>query len=314
MPSVNDKVLTTDVNNSYSTGVDIMGTGSVSRGYGQTTFGNSVNTSTLIGPNDYNNIRYDLLNASAHQNGAAAALALAGKVSGQLITPDDANTFESYRSTVDSNRFTAHSSRMSLITLWTQNRTSSWVSSVSANLYLNFSTGTVARYFWNSGGRIEISTSRTGGAASSQNSSWSNLLSSVGTQSFGGNAVYSWGTSPTRLYTATASSPYSSNTFTIDAITNVSNSSGSADIFRFALTWSDPYVDPSPGNPPAPEDIVDGTLSYTMALRYPTGGAALSSPSGSYTWKGFWQIGYPGSEPADYYLAPTFAAYPISGG
>mgnify|MGYP007038830389 CR=1 FL=1 len=57
---------------------------------------------------------------------------------------------------------------------------------------------------------------------------------------------------------------------------------GSATAFNFVITWSDPYVDPSPGNPPAPEDIVDGTLAYTVEVTFPTGGHALT-PSGTWT-------------------------------
>ena len=37
-----------------------------------------------------------------------------------------------------------------------------------------------------------------------------------------------------------------------------------------------------PGAPPLPEDIVDGTLSYSVEIVYPTGGHALT-PSGSWT-------------------------------
>ena len=76
--------LATDVSIPANTGLNVMGTGSVSRGYGQTTFGAAKNVGDTISANDFNNIRFDLLNASAHQNGSAAALSLAGNVTGDI--------------------------------------------------------------------------------------------------------------------------------------------------------------------------------------------------------------------------------------
>ena len=282
MAGSGNTALATDVSGPYGTGVNIMGTGSVSRGYGQTTFGVNKSIGDTITANDFNNIRYDLLNASAHQNGTATALSLAGNVTGQLINSADPDAFIPYASTVDTDRFNCHSSRKTTAAAGSNSRTSSWVSSVTATYTLNFANANEARYFWNGGGKIRIASSRTGGAASSQNTAWSNLLSSAGTQEFGGPAVYSWNTSSTDLYQIFSSAPYASNSYKIAARVNVSNSSGGANIFYFDITWSDPYVDPAPGEPPLPEDIVDGTLSYSVEITYPTGGHALT-PSGSWT-------------------------------
>ena len=274
--------LATDVSNPANTGLNVMGTGSATRGYGQTTFGASKSVGDTISANDFNNIRYDLLNASAHQNGSAAALSLAGNVAGGTINSTDPNAFIPYAATVDSDRFNCHSSRKSTAAAGGNSRASSWASSVSAVYAVTFSSADQARYFWNGGGRIRFASSRTGGAASAQNASWSSLLSSAGTQEFGGSSVYGWGTGNSSLYSIFSSAPYASNTYNISASTNVNNSSGAASIFYFTLTWSDPYVDPAPGEPPAPEDIVDGTLAYTVEITGPTGGHALT-PSGTWT-------------------------------
>jgi hypothetical protein len=259
-----------------------MGTGSATRGYGQTTFGATKNAGDIITANDFNNIRYDLLNASAHQNGSATALSLAGNVAGGTINSTDPNAFIPYAATVDSDRFNCHSSRKSTAAAGGNSRASSWASSVSAVYTLNFSSADQARYFWNGGGRIRFASSRTGGAASAQNTSWSSLLSSAGTQEFGGSSVYGWGTGSSSLYSIFSSAPYASNTYNISVSTNVNNSSGAASVFYFTLTWSDPYVDPMPGAAPLPEDIVDGTLAYTVEITGPTGGHALT-PSGTWT-------------------------------
>jgi hypothetical protein len=107
-------------------------------------------------------------------------------------------------------------------------------------------------------------------------------LSSAGTQEFGGSSVYGWTTTDSSLYSIFSSAPYASNTYNIKAKTNVNNSAGAASIFYFTLTWSDPYVDPMPGAAPLPEDIVDGTLAYSVEVTTPTGGHALT-PSGTWT-------------------------------
>lgn len=276
--------LGSDIFDPYNTGVSVMGTGSVSRGYGQITFGTAKNTGDTISANDFNNIRYDLLNASAHQNGSAAALTLAGNVAGQLINSTDPNAFIPYASTVDGDRFNCHSSRKTTSAAGGNSRTSSWASQVLAVCTLNFSNSDQARYFWNSGGRVRFASSRTGGAASAQNTAWSNLLSSAGTQDFGGASVYGWSTTSTQLYSISSSAPYASNTYQIYASTNVNNSAGAATSYAFLLGWTDPYVDPMPGAPPLPEDIVDGTLSYSVEITTPSGGHALT-PSG--TWTGY---------------------------
>jgi hypothetical protein len=266
--------LATDVSNPANTGFNIMGTGSLSRGYGQTTFGASKNIGDTITANDFNNIRFDLLNASAHQNGTAAALSLAGNVAGvTLINSTDPNAFIPYATTIDNDRFNCHSSRKATVGGGSPFRDASWASSVSAVYTVNFNNANQARYFWNNGGRIRFSSSRTGGDPTAQNASWSSLLTSAGIQDFGGSAVYNWGTGSTSLYSISSSAPYASNTYAISVATNAA--AGSATVYNFTLTWSDPYVDPSPGNPPAPEDIVNGRLSYSVEFIVPTGGHAM---------------------------------------
>jgi len=274
--------LATDVSTPANTGLNVMGTGSATRGYGQTTFGSSKNVGDTITANDFNNIRYDLLNASAHQNGTAAALSLAGNVTGGIINSTDPNAFIPYASTVDSDRFNCHSSRKSTAAAGSNSRNTSWASSVSAVYTLNFASADQARYFWNGGGRIRFASSRINGDPTAQNASWSSLLTSAGVQEFGGSAAYGWTTSDSSLYSIFSSAPYASNTYNIKVRTNVNNSAGAASVFLFTLTWSDPYVDPAPGEPPAPGDLVNGDLSYSVEITFPTGGHALT-PSGTWT-------------------------------
>lgn len=272
--------LATDVNNPYNTGLILMGLGGGDRGYGQTTFGTSVTTSTIISTTDYNSIRYDLLNASAHQNGTATALTLAANNPGDLITTTNATNFAAYASTVDSNRLVAHTSRVATSAQGGQSRTASWYAAVSAFVGIGFNTPDQARFFWNGGGQIKLSASRSGGDATAQNSAWSSLLSAAGVQTFGASTVYGLTTGNSTIYTASSSNPYSGNSYSIVAALNANWPSATQ--FYFTLSFVDNYVDPSAGNPPLPEDLVNGTLSYNLDIVYPSGGHALS-PSGTWT-------------------------------
>jgi len=155
-----------------------------------------------------------------------------------------------------------------------------------------------ARYWFNSGGQIRISASRSGGTASNQNTSWTSLLSSAGTQNFGA-ALPNTGTTPNdgtnwyrttsafqTYYTATASSPYGSNNYQLQArcVDQPSNSGGSASQLEIRVLFTDGYVDPGiapiafPGLTQTatagmfpPGDFIDGTLTVNVSSLYATG-------------------------------------------
>jgi len=301
MTAPGNKVLASEFNGVRTLAVELISIGSlVSRGYGQVVkSGTALTTTTKVSPGYLDGLRNDLFNARAHQLGTAPALAETAVV-GNIITATDVNTFISYSNLCDTNRLTAASARMSTTAFTTQNRTSSWKTSVSSNFNLTFLNASVARYFFNAGGRVRIVSTRTGGASTAQNTSWTNLLNGAGTREFGANEIYALTAAPTNttLFTTTATAPYASNRYSILASAQGgTGGSGTISQFSFRLLWEDPYVDPSGNNPP-PDDIVDGTLSYTVSLLYPTGGAALS---GGGTWVGFNTGGTSG-----FYALPTF--------
>ena len=120
-----------------------------------------------------------------------------------------------------------------------------------------------------------------------QNTSWTSLLSAAGTQNFGG-AVPSAGTSPNdgtnwykttntfqTFYTATASSPYGSNNYRLQArcVDVPSNSGGTAASGEIRVLFTDGYTDSGAGgfpNPP-PGDDIDGTLTVSVSTLFATG-------------------------------------------
>jgi hypothetical protein len=284
MTVAGNSILVSDFNGVRNDAVTVIGPGSASFGYGQIVFSpTTLTTTTLVAPGYLNQLRNDLFNSRAHQIGTAEALAETS-TSGSIITATDISVFRQYTNTVVNNRFTAHPSRMGVTSLGSASRTTSWSVLVQSEFNITFANSPLARWFWNAGGSIRITSSRTGGSATAQNTSWTNLLAGAGTREFAAGTIYSLPqlSTTSQLFTTTATAPYASNRYTISAgVNGATGASGNGSQFRFFLVWQDPYVDPGP---PAPGDIVDGTLSYTVELRHPIGGAALS---GGGVWQGF---------------------------
>ena len=283
MTVAGNTILVSDFNGVRNDAVNVISIGSnnFDVGYGQITFSPaSLSLGTIVTPGYLNQLRNDLFNARAHQIGTAPAIAESAAV-GNIITATDITTFKNYSDLILANRLTANASRMGITTIGTVNRTTSWSSSVTATIEMNFASVVVARHFWNAGSTIRITSSRSGGSSTAQNTSWTNLLNGAGTREFGASTVYTMATSPgaTELFITSPSSPYASNSYSI--LGSRVNVITSASTYRFQLRWQDPYIDPGL---PAPGDLVDGTLSYTVQILHPIGGAALS---GGGVWKGF---------------------------
>ena len=150
-----------------------------------------------------------------------------------------------------------------------------WNTTLSVTVDFTFTNATQARYFFNSGSTISVGATRAGGDLTSQNQSWTDILASAGDRSFGaiipqtsltpmnGKNYYTLTSTFQEWYSISGSSPYGSNTFKIYARSpNVAdNSNGTAATVQFKLEWIDNYTDPSPGNPPAPADLVNGTFT-----------------------------------------------------
>lgn len=292
MPSSGNTANRTDYNNPQGTTDAVWRTGTATRGYGQGTFFSSaVSTSTTMGVTEWNNLRYDLFNVRAHQIGTNPAIAIAA-ASGNNIVATDATNFDSYATTYDTDRLTAHASRISTSTSFngmapSMGRSASWASSVQCEFTQYFGSPDIKRFFYNQGGKLRFTSSRSGGAATSQNTAWTTILSNAGTFTFNATVLNGLTASYSTVYTGTTSFPYNSLSYTIEAATT-------ANYIQFKITYADGYTDPSPGNAPLPEDVVDGTLSLSMDFQYAPGGQALA---GSGTFLGF----------GSYYAFPTYS-------
>jgi hypothetical protein len=308
MPAVNSKILTADYNDIRNKLVSILGTGSGTQGWGQAARINStaVSESNKVTVNEWANLRFDIINAYRHINGSNPTMAV--PASGNTIrytssfTPDTGTLdvpqkqYDDWMNNIIANRFTVAAGESALTAAISASKTDSWNGNISCTIGFYFNNANEARWFFNSGGQIRISASRSGGTTSPQNSSWTSLLNTIGTQLFGGNNPGS-GTTPSdgtnwyrctnsfqTFYTASASSPYGANSYQLQArVTDVANNStGTAAYGEIRVLFNDGYVDPAllaVGTKPFPPDydefgdtdLVDGTLTVSVSTLYATG-------------------------------------------
>jgi hypothetical protein len=306
MASINSKISKTDYNNIQTVINRVLGVGSGNSGYGQPVQSAQVTESDSVTVNEYAELRYDIINAYKHLNNAAPS-DVDVKVEGQTIrydgAPPDAEPIDYWQTVVDA----IDAARLTLAvagqrvtinnTVSPKEFTGSWGASaplpspnpqLSASVICEWTTAAKARHFFNAGGSIQFTSTRTGGPTTVQNTSWTNLLSSASTRIFGGNtpgtgtapangANYFRLTSTQQTWSSViASSPYALNEWRIqcgtdDAVAN--NSTGASRRIRFNIFWIDdhfPLGGPSAtGSPTQPSlgfgpDTVSGTISLTV--------------------------------------------------
>ena len=299
MPAVNSIIVQADYNSIRNKVIAVLGNGSGNSGYGQQAriVSTAVAEGTKVTINEWANLRFDIINAYKHINGSNPVTAVVAE--GNTIrytgsfTPDTGSLdvpqkqYDDWANDITTNRFTVAAGESATTSVTTSSRTTAWVSQCECIIQLYWSNANDARYWFNSGGKIRISASRSGGAGTAQNTSWTSLLSAAGTQSFGG-AVPSTGTTPNdgtnwykttstfqTFYTATASSPYGSNNYRLQArcVDVPSNSAGTAASGEIRVLFTDGYTDSGAAfspNPP-PDDIIDGTLTVSVSTLFATG-------------------------------------------
>lgn len=310
MASVGSQISAADYNAIRNKIIAVMGTGTTNPttgvtdytyGYGQQLMSSAVSEGQTITKAQFDNLKNDILNARLHQDGTTPTITTVnvGDVVRYGVT-HPITQYDSLTTTAITNRFNLGTGYFSTVAIKDSGgtdipmpiaRTTSWSSSVSSTVTVTFANANAMRYFFNSGGRINFSSSRVGGSATSQNSIWSSTLNSAGTQGLGsissgnqGVNFYNLTTSDQIWYSITSSAPYSSNTYRIRARLAsgaVGTSVFTATSIIFTITWTDGYSDPDvlAGNPPLtnpPGDVVDGTLNLTVTQTYAGSSAGIN--------------------------------------
>jgi hypothetical protein len=269
----------------------LLGTGVGNKGYGQPVLSADVIVPVdpidtieeefgLIRKSQWDALRYDIINIKYHQTGIVPSIVAVNVGDVVEYETGPASNYNTIIQSATINRFELASSQSVATNRGTVSSSSTWNQSATATVTISFTTVNEARYFFNSGGKIRI-TSRLTGGSSLQANAWTNFLTTTGTREFGANTdpsvnYYTLTNSYQTYYQNSLSTPYSANNYKLQVKSN------SPIEFQILITYTDGYVDPGPSVPenPPPGDLVNGTLSINVE-ELKASGSML--PSGSFT-------------------------------
>jgi hypothetical protein len=176
-------IQSTDLNGFVSTGSpnfnNIWSIGSGNSGWGQTAV-STVTAGTVVSFNPWNTLITNMASAAAHQG--TSITAITAPVAGNTIA---------YLSALSTNLTSINNGRLNAAAVGTDittsaTRTANWGTAVSipvvtSTITITFSTTDTARYFFNAGGTLRISCSRSAGTGNPQDLAWTQLCTDIGT-------------------------------------------------------------------------------------------------------------------------------------
>lgn len=175
--STGSVILATDYN-SFATSVNTLwGTGSTTSGYGQSTTIASVAATNTVTATQWSTLLARISSLASHQGTSISAIT--SPVTGDTITAYAA--LSSNITAVTNGKANASASGTDITTNGTTSTTTAWANTATVTQTFTFADANSARYFWNAGGMIRLAWSRTGGSATTRNTSLSNLLTASGT-------------------------------------------------------------------------------------------------------------------------------------
>lgn len=259
----------------------IFGTGFGDSGYG----GNSTNVSLTnlidvistesIDAVDWQNLRNAFADAAAHQgtvlSDALPDLSLLDV--GDIVTFFSALNSATNISDLTNNRLTVAGGNTTVTIKLTDQRTTSWTTFIRHEFDVTFSSPDQARFYFNTGGQIRINASRSGGSGSSQNSSWTSLLSTNSPYNFTASEYYALTGSFAVQRQVSAGGAYANNSWTILArrIDSPGANGSNGSVIRFRSDFLD-------GHSNVFFDTIDGTFTSSIEEVRSTGVFVRPSP------------------------------------
>lgn len=293
--SVGGIIEATDYNSIRNKVINVLGTGAADFGYGQAARLNSVAVANgqSVTAAQWQNLRWDIFNTLTHQAGSVPTIVNVN--TGDTIrfgTTHPNSAYDTLADTVVANRFTINSDREDFPGFGSKSQTFSWSQQAYIDIIYTFNTANDARFFFNSGGQLRITSSFVRSSNTQQNNAWQSLLGAANAQTlaFGGNFpvaglgainggnFYRLDSTFRTYHTRTSTSPYAANNYRLQArcnLTSGNNSTGTASIVTIRALYTDGYVDPGP---PAPGDLVNGTMTVSSDMILPTG--TMQTPPG----------------------------------
>jgi len=281
----------------------ILGTGSGIFGYGQSGGLAAVAAGSVVQASEWANMLTRNTLLASHQGTSITA----------ITNPVGGNTIAAY-SALSANITATYNGKLNAAASGSDASVSSvstagWNTSSVLTKTFTFASRNQLRYFFNAGGLIRCSWSRTGGTGSSQNTSWTNTLTAAGTIVISGagasktiagvayTGITKIGGSGTIRSILTGTGVLSPIAASEQLLYDQIPPSGYGDneiqlfgsipangtVLTLKTDLSDDYTPPDPGSP----DLVDGTLTQVTTIRFPStthladtwGSVSQNSPS-----------------------------------
>ena len=282
MAGQNTLIVYSDYNAIQTKIESVLGVGSGNQGYGQSVSSSLVAQNAKISVTQWNNLRSDITRCRIHQTG----------IDPGLTQPSTSvKIYESDRAAYMAEADLAFTNRLvpppiteatrEYFSFGSIQRTATWNGVRTQTVTLTFSDANAARYYFNTGGRIEFTGSRSGGSNTAKDQAWTTLLSAMGTVYFDydtttstgsgtGSAIgfYDLTTSSVKIFQKDTTSPtYTPNSYQIYA------SAPSSSTVQFIIYFRD---DSAPGGWGIDEDVT-GTL-VSDVKSYHASGSNVSVP------------------------------------
>ena len=178
----------------------IMGKGSGSTGYGQTTKSSTLPQNSSVTNQQWNNLRTDMVKARQHQIGITIGSGtgdtgedLMVPSSGSDVTDEMLGQYKSFLDYVETDKLTVAGSELKAELLAVATQTLAWNDVLSHIVTITGNTsgdgpGANLRYFFNAGGKLLIEVSKSGGTDVEllpKNAAWNSMFNAVGVISIG---------------------------------------------------------------------------------------------------------------------------------
>jgi hypothetical protein len=287
MAGQNTLIIASDYNAIQSKIALVLGSGTGTTGYGQNVSSSQVAANAKITTAQWSNLRTDILRARQHQTGTDLSSSLTTPTASVKLAEADRAAYLSLATTAETNALTcpppvSQATRADLVSQ--QVKSVAWNGVQRQTVVVTFLTADDARYFFNTGGQFEFSADRSGGTAGLKNTTWSTMLTNMGTVAFNYTNTTTTGTATTSTigwYDLTTTDnlifekdapagAYSQNKYYIYARVN---STSDRRIATFTIHFDDASL--APPSYPDPgfgiDENVDGTLTSTVQCYRATG-------------------------------------------
>lgn len=260
-------------------------------GYGQGTTLSAVAVGDTVSATQWSTLLARISSAASHQG--TSITAITAPVAGDTISAYTA--LSGNITAITNGRYNATAVGTDITTGGVGQRTATWIASVTMTYTITFASADAARYFFNAGGTIRMTFSRSGGTAHTKNTTWTALCSAAGTvvmsngytnstiagTSYNAGATKIGGSGSATIATGTGyqdlttsnqqiflqyspTAPYTANYIQVNVRGNTAAPSSQV---IFDVVFKDDAADNSI---PSSLDVVDGTLQTTLVLRPPS--------------------------------------------